>query len=108
MALSSAAAGKPTHSCDWKSGTIILETSKDIVFFVPPLENATLEQETSRATKTFWQQVVVKDFQWLRKGTASPNFQIEIFEKDSGARRTIETELCDEGEDEKSSDEDEL
>jgi hypothetical protein len=82
--------------CDWKPGTIILEASKDIVFSVPPLAEATTttannqsqkerEQEvsstaatTAATTKTYWHQVIVKDFQWLRKGIASPNFQIEV------------------------------
>jgi hypothetical protein len=87
--------------CDWKPGTIILEASKDIVFSVPPLVEAAAattptsttvnnqsqnegEQEASSTattvatTKTYWHQVIVKDFQWLRKGIASPNFQIEV------------------------------
>jgi len=78
-------------SCDWKPGTIILEASKGIVFSVPPLAEATpanqsqqeRDQEvsaitTTATTKTYWHQVIVKDFQWLRKGIASPNFQIEV------------------------------
>jgi hypothetical protein len=78
-------------SCDWKPGTIILEASKDIVFSVPPMGESTpanrLQQEreqtvppstTATTIKSYWHQVVVKDFQWLRKGIASPNFQIEV------------------------------
>jgi len=38
------------------------------------------DQEVSRTTKTYWHQVIVKDFQWLRKGIASPNFQIEVLD----------------------------
>ena len=89
---------KPTNirnhqsACNWKPGTIILESSKDIVFSVPPLaeempavqSQPEREQEVSSTiktvatTKTYWHQVIVKDFQWLRKGIASPNFQVEV------------------------------
>mmetsp|Transcript_2910 Transcript_2910/g.7994 ORF Transcript_2910/g.7994 Transcript_2910/m.7994 type:complete len:385 (-) Transcript_2910:97-1251(-) len=77
-------------SCDWKPGTIILEDSKAIVFCVPPLTETTgFNQSQERQlpvssstvtanTKKFWYQVVVKDFQWLRKGIMSPNFQVEV------------------------------
>lgn len=73
-------------SCLWKPGSIILEASKDIVFKVPILDTpdnetlSTIETKVS-TTKTHWHQVIVKDFQWLRKGIASPNFQIEVLEE---------------------------
>jgi len=78
-------------SCNWKPGTIILEASRGIVFSVPPLveaapanprqqerEQEALSLKTVATTKTYWHQVIVKDFQWLRKGIASPNFKIEV------------------------------
>ncbi len=76
---------KPSF-CLWKPGSIILEASKDVIFRVPILdtpENETLSTMESQVstTKTYWHQVIVKDFQWLRKGIASPNFQIEVVEK---------------------------
>ena len=90
-----------TASTAWKPGTIILETSKDIIFFVPPLplvlENnasstntnseiniVTQQQQQDQllsrtsSTKTYWHQVIVKDFQWLRKGISSPNFLVVV------------------------------
>ena len=90
-----------TASTAWKPGTIILETSKDIIFFVPPLplvlENnpsstntnseiniVTQQQQQDQllsrtsSTKTYWHQVIVKDFQWLRKGISSPNFLVIV------------------------------
>lgn len=87
-----------------------METSRDVCFYVPPLDNAATgnasrlqlepqpsrEQETSlgdvttaatrtitSSTKAYWHQVIVKDFQWLRKGIPSPNFRIEVFEASS-------------------------
>jgi len=71
-------------SRDWTRGSIILEASKGVVFSVPPL--APTEREVSSATsivertKNHWHQIVVKDFQWLRKGVASKNFRIEVFQ----------------------------
>jgi len=83
-----------TATAIWKPGTIILEKSKDILFCVPPLvekndntdaalsltqQQQQRQQEVSRiATKSYWYQIIVKDFQWLRKGISSPNFQIEV------------------------------
>mmetsp|Transcript_18409 Transcript_18409/g.19850 ORF Transcript_18409/g.19850 Transcript_18409/m.19850 type:complete len:178 (+) Transcript_18409:789-1322(+) len=83
-----------TATAIWKPGTIILENSKDILFCVPPLvekndntdaalsltqQQQQRQQEVSRiATKSYWYQIIVKDFQWLRKGISSPNFQIEV------------------------------
>ncbi|OEU17136.1 hypothetical protein FRACYDRAFT_237546 [Fragilariopsis cylindrus CCMP1102] len=89
-----------TASTAWKPGTIILETSKDIIFFVPPLplvlENnastntdseiniVTQQQQQDQllsrtsSTKTYWHQVIVKDFQWLRKGISSPNVLVIV------------------------------
>lgn len=68
-----------------------MEASKDVTFSVSSL--ATPEQEglsTIATTKTYWHQVIVKDFQWLRKGIASPNFQIEVHEaQSSGSIREI-------------------
>lgn len=77
---------------NWKPGSVILEASENIVFSVPPIAeetpvNQSHEKEdkelsllrTVSATKSYWQQIVVKDFQWLRKGIASPNFRIEVF-----------------------------
>ena len=85
-----------------------MEASKDIVFSVPPLVEAAAtttsttatnqsqnerEQEASSTatttmatTKTYWHQVIVKDFQWLRKGIASPNFQIEVLMASSSTK----------------------
>ena len=77
-------ANNPLPSRDWTRGSIILEASKDVVFSVPPL--APTEREVSSTTsivertKNHWHQIVVKDFQWLRKGVASKNFRIEVFE----------------------------
>ena len=74
-------------SCDWKPGAIILEASKAIVFCVPPLTEATTSNQSqlllspstvTETTKKYWYEAVVKDFQWLRKGITSPNFQVEI------------------------------
>ena len=100
-----------TASTAWKPGTIILETSKDIIFFVPPLplvlENnasstntnseiniVTQQQQQDQllsrtsSTKTYWHQVIVKDFQWLRKGISSPNFLVEIVDdEDNGSNK---------------------
>lgn len=95
-AAAAAAETTRTASCDWKPGTIILEASKNVLFSVPPLAekawgtqsqqrereqdalSITTEAAVSASTKTYWHQVIVKDFQWLRKGIASPNFQIEV------------------------------
>ena len=100
-----------TASTAWKPGTIILETSKDIIFFVPPLplvlENnasstntnseiniVTQQQQQDQllsrtsSTKTYWHQVIVKDFQWLRKGISSPNFLVVIVDdEDNGSNK---------------------
>ena len=45
-------------------------------------------------TKTYWHQVIVKDFQWLRKGIASPNFEIDVLEErtSENTRETRATE----------------
>ena len=72
--------GQPSS---WKPGSIILEASKNVVFSVPILatsENESLSTMESKVstTKTHWHQVIVKDFQWLRKGIASPNFEINV------------------------------
>jgi len=93
-------------SCDWKPGTIILEASKDIVFSVPPMGEGTpvnrsqqeLEQTVplstaATTTKSYWYQVVVKDFQWLRKGIASPNFQIEVTTVNSDGCEKVENSI---------------
>ena len=100
-----------TASTAWKPGTIILETSKDIIFFVPPLPlvlennastntnseiNIVTQQQQQQdqllsrtsSTKTYWHQVIVKDFQWLRKGISSPNFLVEIVDdEDNGSNK---------------------
>ena len=82
-----------TPTPTWKPGTIILEKSKDVTFFVPIMllhENdknnfgevfiteQQQQQLVSQNTKSYWYQVIVKDFQWLRKGIPSPNFQVEV------------------------------
>ncbi|OEU17092.1 hypothetical protein FRACYDRAFT_237500 [Fragilariopsis cylindrus CCMP1102] len=100
-----------TASTAWKPGTIILETSKDIIFFVPPLPlvlennastntnsevNIVTQQQQQQdqllsrtsSTKTYWHQVIVKDFQWLRKGISSPNFLVVVVDdEDNGSNR---------------------
>ena len=105
-----------TAATAWKPGTIILETSKDIIFFVPPLplvlENnasstntnseiniVTQQQQQDQllsrtsSTKTYWHQVIVKDFQWLRKGISSPNFLVEIVDdEDNGSNKDNSTD----------------
>ncbi len=93
-------AGNSLARRDWTKGSIILEASKDVVFSVPPLpppdEEISSSLPTTResivaTTKTYWHQVVVKDFQWLRKGIASPNFRIEVFEiRNDENRRDID------------------
>ena len=102
---------KTASTTAWKPGTIILETSKDIIFFVPPLplvlENnasstntnseiniVTQQQQQDQllsrtsSTKTYWHQVIVKDFQWLRKGISSPNFLVVVVDdEDNGSNK---------------------
>jgi hypothetical protein len=52
-------------SSAWKPGSIILEDSKNVLFVIP----------STSSEDYFWFHVI-KDFQWLRRGIRSPNFNV--------------------------------
>mmetsp|Transcript_19514 Transcript_19514/g.36390 ORF Transcript_19514/g.36390 Transcript_19514/m.36390 type:complete len:178 (-) Transcript_19514:16-549(-) len=70
-----------TDPCDqWKPGSIILEHSEKVVFLVP----------SSSVSKDYWSQVLIKDFQWLRTGIPSPNFEIQVVTPAIEIERNVE------------------